>query len=170
VPPDPMVGKWVDHAKDGWGRPIDNVLTITRRGSSYVAKVENPHGMLNGTFAGPREGDRIAVHSPYGDITYLADDNSMLFAGVTFRRARPSKPKTPTESDCRAAYQNALAIHRLRKEGEIAQGKIATEYSFLPNDLEHLVRACVAGDSRDKVKCLRTAKNDPAVISCFRVK
>jgi hypothetical protein len=67
------------------GRNI--TLFISRENELYVVVAQNPSGMVNGTFAGPRQGSRIILSSVYGDIAILANDTRLKFAGDSLTKA-----------------------------------------------------------------------------------
>ena len=63
-------------------------LNITKEGDQFFVKINNPSGLMDGTFAGPYKNGQIALGGIVGNLTYLKSQDKILLAGEEFSRSK----------------------------------------------------------------------------------
>ena len=80
-----LIGQWKSWRSD---------LRISREGDLYKIIVDNPKGLLGGTYVGKLRGTVVYVTGPLaslcGEIEYSKDTDKLEFCGEEFTRARTS--------------------------------------------------------------------------------
>ena len=82
-----FVGQWKSWRSD---------LRISRDGDNYKIIVDNPTGLLGGTYVGKVRGSVIYVSGPLaplcGEVDYSEDTDKLEFCGEEFTRVRAAVP------------------------------------------------------------------------------
>ena len=67
-----------------------STFVVSRQGDVYTVVVDNPNGMLGGTYVGPYRAGAIRVKGPLSpvcpDIKYSSDPDRLVFCGEEFVR------------------------------------------------------------------------------------